>query len=60
MIVEKRKTQMQKRSKKAITNLLVVHDVCVLKEEGKKVIFKFERVIPSHTSQIGWNKNWWI
>jgi hypothetical protein len=50
MIVEKRKSQMQKRVRR---QLLVVHDVCVLKEEGKKVILKFERVVPSHTSQIG-------
>jgi hypothetical protein len=32
MIVEKRKTQMQKRRKKAITG----SDACVLKEEGSK------------------------
>jgi hypothetical protein len=32
----------------------------ILKEEAKKVIFKFDGVVPSHTSQIGWNKNWGI
>jgi hypothetical protein len=32
----------------------------ILKEEGEKVNLKFERVVPSHTSQIGWNKNWGI
>jgi hypothetical protein len=52
MIVEKRKTQLQKRRKKTITD----SDACVFKEEVKKVILKFERVFPSRNSQIGWNK----
>jgi hypothetical protein len=52
MIVEKRK---HKRKKGERRKLLAPH--VILKEEGKKVIFKFERVILSHTSHIGWNKN---
>jgi hypothetical protein len=52
-IVEKRNPYMQKKEEEG--NWLVFH--VILKEEGKKVILKFERVIPSHTSQIGWNKN---
>jgi hypothetical protein len=48
-IVEKRNPYMQKKEEE--DNWLVVH--VILKEEGKKVILNFERVIPSHTSQIG-------
>jgi hypothetical protein len=40
MIVEKRKTQLQKRRKKTITD----SDACVFKEEVKEVILKFESV----------------